>query len=135
MLCYVMHISSWTIISFSPVPPLKWYTKPVKNLKSQRNELIEQKYAVSAKLAYYLIVTPTLGLGLVLYYDVMSLVTIFSNENYVVLAKLPESAQITGDGSAKICCISKNLTSQRNELIQQKYAMSSIWLRLWLVVT
>ena len=94
-----------------------------------------KKYAVSAKLAYYLIVTPTLGLGLVLYYDVMSLVTIFSNQNYVVLAKLPESAQIPGDDSAKICCICKILTSQRNELIQQKYAMSSIWLRLGLVVT
>jgi len=37
-----------------------------------------------------------------LYYDVMSLVTIFSNQNYVVLAKLPESAQIPGDDSAKI---------------------------------
>ena len=65
----------------------------------------------------------------------MSLVTIFSNQNYVVLAKLPESIQIPGDDSAKICCISKNLTGQRNELIQQKYAMSSIWLRLELVVT
>jgi len=89
---------------------------------------------VFAKLAYYLIAMPTLGLGLVLYYDVMSLVTIFSNQNYVVLAKLPESAQIPGDDSAKIWCTSKNLTTQRNELIQQKYDMHSIWLRLGLVV-
>ena len=56
-----------------------------KNLTSQRNELIQKKYAVSVKLAYYLIAAPTLGLGLMLYYDVMFLVTIFSNQNYVVL--------------------------------------------------
>jgi len=63
------------------------------------------------------------------------LLLFLATQTHVVLAKLPESAQIPGDGSAKICCITKNLTSQRNELIQQKYAMSSIWLRLWLVVT
>ena len=62
---------------------------------------------MSVKRAYYLIATPTLGLGLMLYYDVMSLVTIFSNQNYVVLGKLLESAQIPGDDSAKICCISE----------------------------
>jgi len=73
------HISSCT---YHPVPPLKWYTKPVRTLTSQRNELIQQKYAVSAKLAYYLIAAPTLWLGLGLCYDVMSLVTL----NYVRLS-------------------------------------------------
>jgi len=65
-----------------------------------------KEYAVSAKLAYYLIVTPTLGLGLVLYYDVMYLVTVFSNRNYVVSAKLAESAKSTGlyAVSATMCC-------------------------------
>jgi len=53
--------------------------------------------------AHYLghthIATPTLGIGLALYYDVMSLVTIFSNQNYVVSAKLAESAKSPGDDS------------------------------------
>jgi len=44
--------------------------------------------------------TTTLGLGLVLYYDVMSLVTIFSHEIYSVSAKLAESAKSAGDDSA-----------------------------------
>jgi len=59
---------------------------------------------VSAKLAYYLFAAPTLGLGLVLYYDVMSLVTIFSNQNYVVSAKLPESAKSPGGDSGYMLC-------------------------------
>ena len=59
---------------------------------------------MSAKLAYYLIATPTLWLGLMLCYDVMSLVTIFSNQNYVVSAKLAESAKNPGDDSAYTLC-------------------------------
>ena len=39
-------------------------------------------------------------LGLVLYYDVISLATIFSNQHYVVSAKLAESAKSPGDDSA-----------------------------------
>jgi len=50
--------------------------------------------------------TTTLGLGLVFYYDVMSLVTTFSHQNYAVSAKLAESA--------------KSPESAINELIQQK---------------
>ena len=74
---------------------------------------MQQKYAVSIKLAYYLIATPTLALGLVLYYDVISLVTIFSNQNYVVLAKLPESAKSPGDDSG-LCCVSNNVLLSRS---------------------
>jgi len=43
-----------------------------------------------------------------------------NSAKYGVSAKFDQSAQIHGDDSAKTCCISINLTSQRNELIQQK---------------
>jgi len=76
---------------------------------------MQQKYAVSIKLAYYLIATPTLALGLVLYYDVISLVTIFSNQNYVVLAKLPDSAKSPGDDSG-LCCVSNNVLLSRSTM-------------------
>jgi len=45
-------------------------------------------------------------------YDVMSLVTIFSNQNYAVSAKLAESAKIAGDDSAYMLC-QQNVPTQQ----------------------
>jgi len=58
----------------------------------------------------------------VFYYDVMSLVTIFSNENYAVSARLAESAKSPGDDSAYMLCQQTFHESAINELIQQIYA-------------
>ena len=59
---------------------------------TQQNMLTKQKFAVSAK--NHLI-----------------------QQKYDVSAKFDESVKILGDDSAKICCVSKNLMSQQNELI------------------
>jgi len=45
---------------------------------------------------------------------------LFSYLDRAVSAKFDESAKMSGDDSVKMCFISEKLTSQRNELIQQK---------------
>jgi len=94
-----------------------------------------KKYAVSAKLAYYLIAKPTLGLWLVLYNDVMSLVTIFSNQNYVVLAKNVLSQQkalmMTQDYavSATMCCYldRRRTLTWRWPTVYSVWTLTGIW--------
>jgi len=68
---------------------------------------------VSAKLAYYLIGTPTLGLGLVLYYDVMSLVTILATKTTLYQQNFlsqQKALVMTHD----ICCVSNNVLLSRS---------------------